>query len=378
MRIEQIQPSNQDQQFAEIVGVDSAGAGSWKAPSCDTDGSAVSAWPVVGPGAPLDWDTYPTAGVGQKLSWGFGGEASEFSARCAADLSSLDSLTNNRNKISEPDYYVRPNGRGTYCGRMSISGFDPNTGRKIYRRVNCNTWSCSYCGPRKARTAKAAIRATAESLGLKYFLTLTLDPKKLGGGLKFAVPYMRAVFNKFRLYLKRMYGQAPSYICVLEFTKAGLPHLHVLFDRYISQRWISHTWDTLGGGRICFIKQVTVKNVTRYLSKYLTKDLLLSAPKGARRITTSRSIKLFPKFSSGVVWEFLRESIWSLLSAHRVAGYGVSTTGQGGARHLPNGMASDLFKFVVVGFDEENFTRVFEVFEPLGQPKHEKKIHEKY
>jgi len=89
------QPRN-PHQFAEAVGVDSAGAGSWKAPSCDTDGSVVSAWPVVGPGAPSEWDTYPTAGVGQRLSSGFGGEAPEFSARCAASLSSLDSIPNSR------------------------------------------------------------------------------------------------------------------------------------------------------------------------------------------------------------------------------------------------------------------------------------------
>jgi hypothetical protein len=39
----------------------------------------------------------------------------------------------------------------------------------------------------------------------------------------------------------------------------------------------------------------------------------LSAPKGARRITTARSIKLFPKFNSGIAWELLRESIWQRL-----------------------------------------------------------------
>jgi hypothetical protein len=94
----------------------------------------------------------------------------------------------------------------------------------------------------------------------------------------------------------------------LEFTQKGVPHLHILFDRYIPQKWISSTWDQLGGGRIVFIKQVTVANVSRYLSKYLTKELLLSAPKGTRRITTARSIKLFPKFNSGITWELIRES----------------------------------------------------------------------
>src|ERR1035438_668979 len=78
-----------------------------------------------------------------------------------------------------------------------------------------------------------------DRLQLRYFLTLTVDPKKLKNK-KFAVTHLRLVFNKFRVYLKRKFGVAPSYICVLEYTKAGLPHLHCIFDRYIPQAWISN------------------------------------------------------------------------------------------------------------------------------------------
>jgi hypothetical protein len=230
---------------------------------------------------------------------------------------------------------------------MCVAGFDPKTGRKVFRRVNCGSWCCSYCGPRKARTAKAQIRHVAEDLGLKYFLTLTLDPKKLGAvSNKMAVKHLRECFNKFRIYLKRQYGGAPSYICVLEFTQAGRPHLHILFDRYISQKWVSSTWDRLGGGRIVFIKQVTVANVSRYLSKYLTKELLLSAPKGTRRITTARAIKLFPKFKSEISWELLKESIWSALTAVRMTNFQLQ---------------KDLFRFIAFEFDEEKYLKKFEV-----------------
>jgi hypothetical protein len=162
------------------------------------------------------------------------------------------------------------------------------------------------------------------------------------------VRYLRTVFNKFREYLRRKYGVPPDYICVREFTRRGIPHLHVLFDRYIEHAWISKTWDSIGGGRIVFIEQVTVRHVARYLSKYLTKELLLSAPKGTRRITTSRTIKLFPKFNSGISWELLQESIWHLLENFRAAEFG---------RQL------DLFRFIVMQFDEEQFLRAFELAE---------------
>jgi hypothetical protein len=260
--------------------------------------------------------------------------------------SSLDSITNNRHN-GTPDYYARPCGRGKYCGRLSVKGVDPKTKRTIYRRINCGSWTCSYCGPRKAKTARCAIRRFSEELGLRYFLTLTLDPSNLKNG-ESAVRHLRATFNKFREYLRRKYDVPPHYICVMEFTQAGIPHLHVLFDRYIEQAWISKTWDSLGGGRIVFIKQVTVRNVARYLSKYLTKDLILSAPKGTRRITTARSIKLFPKFNSGISWELLRESIWHLLMIHRSAEFGCQL---------------DLFRTIVLQFDEEQFLKAFELVE---------------
>jgi hypothetical protein len=324
-----------------------AGSSSWTALSRDLYSTSDTATPAGGDWSSLEWDTYPPpAGKGSKPSWGFGGEAPDVSARLRGGLSSLDSLTNNRNKAAKvPEYYKRPKGRGKFCGRLSITGVDPTTGRTKFRRLNCNSWACSYCGPRKARTARAAIRGVAESLGLRYFLTLTLDPKKVPNK-KFAVPYLRVCFNKFRLYLKRKYGTAPSYICVLEFTKAGIPHLHILFDRYIPQRWISNTWGTLGGGRMVFIKQVTVANVTRYLSKYLTKELLLSAPKGVRRITTARSIKLFPKYASPIAWACLRESIYRALENRRDIR-----------------RQQSLFEFITLEYDEEHFLKAFEVHE---------------
>ncbi|MGA8089472.1 MAG: hypothetical protein WCA10_19520 [Terracidiphilus sp.] len=289
------------------------------------------------------------AGKGQKPSWGFGGEAPELSALGAAGSPSLDLLKNNQHTgHTEPDYYRRPVGRGKFCGRYSIRGVDPKTGRRNFRRLNCGSWSCSYCGPRKARTARAAIRRTAEGLGLKYFLTLTVDMKKVEfQEKKFAVPHLRLCFNKFREYLRRRYGNVPPYICVLEFTKAGVPHLHILLDRYIPQAWISQTWAGLGGGRIVFIKQVTIANVTRYLSKYLTKELLLSAPKGARRITTARSIKLFPKFASGIVWELLKSTIWWNLMENKMRDFKFQPTFFDG--------------FISIELDEERYLKAFQL-----------------
>jgi hypothetical protein len=224
--------------------------------------------------------------------------------------SSLDKKTNNRNTQVDP--CALPVGRGKHCGRFSIRGRDTRTNKICYRRVNCNSWTCSYCGPRKAKRAKRAIRDMAETLDLHYFLTLTIDPANLRQD-EDATKHLQVTFDKFREYLRRKFEEAPVYIRVVEFTQKGLPHYHILIDRYIEQQWISQTWDQLGGGRIVWIKRARIQKIAHYLAKYLTKELLLSAPKGTRRITTARAVKLFPKFQSGIDWELLRTSIWFLL-----------------------------------------------------------------
>jgi len=323
----------------------SVGNGSWTVPTYDLDGTSNIAEIFIGSDSfNFGANAASPAGKDKKPSWGFGGEAPE-GRRIAACFSSLDELKNNQHNRNIPEYYRRPTNRGKFCGRCCIRGIDPKTNRTVYRRLNCGSWTCPYCGPRRARRARKRICEVAEGLNLKYFLTLTLNPKKLEHP-KLAVPHLRLTFNAFREYLRREFGVAPTYICVLEFTKKGVPHLHVLLDRYIRQQWISRVWEKLGGGRVVFIKQVTVRRIARYLSKYLTKDLIMSAPKGTRRITTARSIKLFPKFNSGIAWELLQSSIWQELEDQRTRRW---------QQQL------NLYEFIAIELDDETFLTAFQL-----------------
>ena len=69
--------------------------------------------------------------------------------------------------------------------------------------------------------------------------------------------------------------------------------------------WISKSWAALGGGKVVDIRRVyDVHRMSRYLAKYLTKDVILSAPRGVRRWTTSRGIQLFTKHKSTGEWEY--------------------------------------------------------------------------
>jgi|SRR5580704_1874406 hypothetical protein len=230
----------------------------------------------------------------------------------AATPSSLDPIQTNRNKQL---------GRGKHCGRFSVRGQAPGSAETRFYRVNCKSWNCSYCAPRRAKRYRYAIRAKAEALHLQRFLTLTLDPKKIEGD---PIRYLNATFAKLRVYLQREYGVAPQFIRVLEFQKNGNPHFHILIDRYIDLEWIRKAWVAVGGGFMVDIRLVDVHRVSRYLSKYLTKELLMSAPLRCRRVTTSRGIKLFEKTPTEFKWELLRVSICRLHEMYAV--YALTTS----------------------------------------------------
>ena len=62
------------------------------------------------------------------------------------------------------------------------------------------------------------------------------------------------------------------------------------------------SWSALGGGRMVHVKHLDVHRIARYLAKDLTKDLMMSAPEGSRRVTTSRSLHLNEKKIGEITW----------------------------------------------------------------------------
>ena len=212
----------------------------------------------------------------------------------------LDSYKNNRNK---------------FCGKWSVKGqVKSEKYGKVWRyaRLNCKSWKCERCGPKRVKQVRHAIIQVAQEFGLRRFLTLTLDPRSCTP--EESVKYARKCWNKMRMYLKRKFGEAISFIAILEFQKSGYAHLHILVDRYINHSWIQKNWQAVGGGKFVNIRQVDIHRVSAYLSKYLTKELLLSPYyQKYRRYTTSRNIKLLSKSGQGN-WSLIFLPIDSLLA----------------------------------------------------------------
>lgn len=183
-------------------------------------------------------------------------------------------------------------------------------GVRTYRRIDCNTWGCARCGRRKAAQYKKAIQRNAQAVGLRRFVTLTLDPRKIKED---PLKWLNRAWAEMRTYLKRKIGKRVSFIRVLEFHKSGVPHLHVLVSHYLPQGWLSMAWQAVGGGRMVDIRMVDMHRVARYLSKYLTKELLQAEGAGrARRVTTSRDIKLLEKPEKTGEWKLCKLGVWTV------------------------------------------------------------------
>ena len=121
-----------------------------------------------------------------------------------------------------------------------------------------------------------------------------------------SVPYIKNCWAKFRTYLKPRYQTPIPFIYVVELQQSGYAHLHILLDRFIEQYWIKEAWQAVGGGEIVDIQLIDIHRIAPYMSKYLTKDILLASFKPRqRRYSTSRGITLLPKTPSGE-WDVLK------------------------------------------------------------------------
>src|SRR5262249_20726598 len=76
----------------------------------------------------------------------------------AAVVSSLDHVRSNRNK---------PSSKKPYCGCFTLAGHSLTSQDTQFQRLNCKSWGCSFCGPRRAKRYRHAIRRAAEQLRLQ-------------------------------------------------------------------------------------------------------------------------------------------------------------------------------------------------------------------
>jgi len=211
---------------------------------------------------------------------------------------------NNTSKINKPIITrldIDTNKCNNRFGGYSTFGHIENEGVTKIVRVTCKKWSCSICGPKNAYKLKNSIIHKAQEKKLQRLLTLTLDPSKFQGD---SIEYINKCWTKLRVYLSRKYGRSITFIRILELHKSGQAHFHILIDRFIPFEWIKKAWKTVGGGGVD-IRFVDIHRVAGYLAKYLTKDLFINLPKGKRRYSTSKNLRLTDKKEASG-WTFIK------------------------------------------------------------------------
>ncbi len=224
----------------------------------------------------------------------------------------------------EPDRAERPR----YCGRYTVAGElrDPETGAPTGRlgvaRIYCRQYGCKVCGPRKARAVRAAIQRECEARGFRRLATLTLDPAQVEASGLEPHAFLHRCFDRLRYRWQKAYSRGVEYIAVIEHHKSGLPHLHLALSRFIPQAVMFRWWAASGAcvagkpgaERSVWLTARDAGRVGQYVAKYIAKGFraelrgVIEFPKRARRWTTSRGLRLFPRRPSQG-WRFMRESI---------------------------------------------------------------------
>ena len=151
------------------------------------------------------------------------------------------------------------------------------------------------------------------------FMTLTTDPKRFPS-LKAA--YRGLMKNKARLMdmLDKRFETRLQYISVIEFTKTGLPHLHLIVygeTFLLPQRELSDIWEAYGQGEVVDLRQAGKgfrnPSVYHYVMKYVTKswDLRDDKPDNLFHVAAlwaldARSFTV----SQGLLESVKREELW--------------------------------------------------------------------
>jgi hypothetical protein len=158
--------------------------------------------------------------------------------------------------------------------------------RDVVCVLPCNRWGCVKCGPRKAKRLAYRI----EKAEPNKLITLTVNPAAYEDP-RSAYDSTRRQLAELSKICRKKLGTF-EYMRVLETTKKGWPHYHLMARcPYIPQRTISTIWANLTSAPIVDIRQIRkIDNVFAYVVKYLCKQTYI--PWTNRRTSWSKDFFL--------------------------------------------------------------------------------------
>lgn len=175
----------------------------------------------------------------------------------------------------------------------SIVGFSLALQEWVIIQNRCKRWGCSHCGPRKiAHYARKVGNAEPNR-----FVTLTVWTEAYESP-RDAYDKTRRSLSKLSVRIRKRIGEW-EYFRVLEVTKKGWPHYHLIVrSPYISQAELSTLWAELAQSKIVDIRKIKGKfDVYKYIVKYLGKQKHI--PWTDRRVSWSRNFWKADDFKPG-------------------------------------------------------------------------------
>jgi len=164
-----------------------------------------------------------------------------------------------------------------------ITGWSVTLQQSVVVAITCKRWGCRFCGQQKVRKL-ASIAAEAEP---NRFVTLTVNPK-LYGSPREAFEQTRRKIGALTQHVRRNHGPM-EYLRVLEVTKKGWPHYHLVARMpYVQQSELSTVWAEHTGAPIVDIRKIRKnKDVFFYVVKYLSKQAYIEWTN--RRVTMTKN-----------------------------------------------------------------------------------------
>lgn len=158
------------------------------------------------------------------------------------------------------------------------------------RPLYCRSWSCDVCAPLRRRQLMAACAGGVPN----RFITLTVNPR-IGETPETRLRLLARAWRVTVQRLRRRYiGKTIDYFAIVEETKAGEPHLHILFrGPFVPQAYLSQCMGEIIDSPIVDIRAIkSQKHVINYVAKYITKAPAQFGT--AKRYWCSRTYELDP------------------------------------------------------------------------------------
>lgn len=209
------------------------------------------------------------------------------------------------------------------CGRFTLSRIQE--GEHAIMPVLCGTWGCKLCGPMKAAWLKRELQLAQVRCHLDHFWTLTVQT---GSCTPRASSLL--ITGWWRLLRQRMntlHGRF-SFVWILEHTKNGYAHLHLLASCPATRKELKAAWSAISNGSyIVKVLPVTSGQAADYLAKYCSQQARdrtlpgMEHMRGRRFFSKSQDVQFAPFMTPGEHVELLNEGTGEL---HQVSTWELS------------------------------------------------------